>query len=104
MGPMGHMGLMWDALGISHISPISLIGPIRAMLPLVPVRRIAVSPHRRIAPSATFHACNVRARVMKTPIDHSDGADLNHELEKENFSMDSGNGGSGSHRRRYRGI
>ena len=46
MGPMGHMGLMWDALGISHISPISLIGPIRAMLPLVPVRRIAASPHR----------------------------------------------------------
>jgi hypothetical protein len=51
-----------------------------------------------------FHACNVRARVMKTAIEHSSGADLNHERETENFSMGSGNGGSGSRSQRYRGI
>ena len=52
----------------------------------------------------TFHACNVRARVMKTAVGHSGGADLNHERETENFSVGSGNGGSGSRSQRYRGI
>ena len=51
-----------------------------------------------------FHACNVRARVMKTPIQHSGSADLNDERKKENFSMGSGNGGSGSRNQRYRRI
>ena len=52
----------------------------------------------------TFHACNVRARVMKTPIEDYGGADLNHELEKANFSMASGDGGNGSGGQCYRGI
>ena len=73
---------------------------------LDPVKQMGLSgasPHQVVSPR-TFHACNVRARVMKTPIQHSGSADLNDEREKENFSMGSGNGGSGSHSRRYRGI
>ena len=58
----------------------------------------------RTSRAHTFHACNVRARVMKTAIEHSGGADLNHERETENFIMGSGNGGSGSRSQRYRGI
>ena len=46
------------------------------------------SPHRR-----TFHVCNVRARVMKTPFEHSGDADSNHEFQNEHFSM-----GRGSYR------
>src|SRR5580700_8970274 len=56
------------------------------------------------ASSATFHACNVRARVMKTQIANSSGADLNNELEKADFSMGSGNWGSGSHSQRHRSL
>jgi|ERR1700757_3987360 hypothetical protein len=62
-----------------------------------PIRHFAHSPR-------TFHACNVRARVMKTAVEHSGGADLNHERETENFSMGSGNGGGGSRNQRYRRI
>jgi hypothetical protein len=41
---------------------------------------------------------------MKTAIEHAGGADLNHERETENFSVGSGNGGSGSRNQRYRRI